>query len=117
MSLIQTYYNSICAEWGVTPTADTYTGYESVDTDLRALSKQAWSAADNVGKEAIQEAAFQIYRSVGVVPITYYSLEGCRQQILSVAAARKSVKNNTLAIGGSAFHCPTQHLAPGGCRQ
>jgi len=100
--MIQQYYDQICAEWGVTPTADTYTGYESVDAQLRALSKQAWTAADDAGREAIQQAAFDIYRSVGVVPITYYSLEGCRQQILAVAAARKSVKNNTLAIGGSA---------------
>ena len=102
MSLIQTYYNNICAEWGVIPTSDEYTGYESVDSQLRALSKQAWTAADDTGKEAIQEAAFQIYRSVGIVPITYYSLEGCRQQIQAVAAAKKSVKNSTLAIGGSA---------------
>ena len=102
MSLIQTYYDNICAEWGVTPTTDEYTGYESVDGQLRALSKQAWTAADDAGKEAIQEAAFQIYRSVGVVPITYYSLEGCRQQIQAVAAAKKSVKNSTLPIGGSA---------------
>ena len=79
--MIQQYYDQICAEWGVTPTADVYTGYESVDAQLRALSKQAWTAADDAGREAIQEAAFQIYRSVGIVPITYYSLEGCRQQI------------------------------------
>jgi hypothetical protein len=100
--LVNNYHDQICAEWGVTPTADVYTGYEPVYDQLRLLSKQAWTSADDAGKIAIQEAAFNIYRGVGVVPITYYSLEGCRQQIAEVAGAGKSVKNRTLAIGGSA---------------
>ena len=100
--MIENYYNQICAEWGVSPTADVYTGYESAYTQLRALSKQAWTAADDAGKEAIQESAFQIYRSIGIVPITYYSLEGCRQQISDVANSVKAVKKGTLPIGGSA---------------
>jgi hypothetical protein len=100
--MIQQYYDQICAEWGVTPTADVYTGYEAVYDQLRALSKERWAAADDAGREAIQESAFQIYRSIGIVPITYYSLAGCRQQIVDVANSVKSVKNRTLAIGGSA---------------
>ena len=48
--MIQQYYDQICAEWGVTPTADVYTGYEHVYDQLRALSKQAWSAADDAGR-------------------------------------------------------------------
>jgi hypothetical protein len=100
--MIQQYYDKICAEWGVSPTSDVYTGYESVYDQLRALSKERWTAADDAGKEAIQEAAFQIYRGIGVVPIAYYSLEGCRQQIADVANSDKSVKKRTLAIGGSA---------------
>ena len=90
--MIENYYNQICAEWGVSPTADVYTGYESAYTQLRALSKEAWTAADDAGKEAIQESAFQIYRGIGIVPITYYSLEGCRQQIKDVADTVKAVK-------------------------
>jgi len=100
--MIQQYHDQICAEWGVTPTADVYTGYESVYDQLRVLSKEAWTAADDAGREAIQQRAFEIYRTVGVVPITYYSLAGCCQQIAALAEATKSVKKGTLAIGGSA---------------
>jgi hypothetical protein len=100
--MIQQYYDQICSEWGVAPTADIYTGYESYYDQLRALSKQAWAAADDAGKESIQQAVFDIYRGVGVVPITYYSLEGCRQQISDVANSTKNIKGRTLAIGGSA---------------
>jgi len=111
--MIEQYYNQICAEWGVTPTADSYTGYEGVYDQLRALSKERWLAADDAGREAIQESAFQIYRSVGIVPITYYSLEGCRQQIADVAASSKSVKKRTLAIGGSAGSAFSRFWFPG----
>ena len=91
--MIKQYYDQICSEWGVIPTADVYTGYEHVYDQLRALSKQAWTAADDAGKEAIQESAFDIYRGIGIVPITYYSLEGCRQQISDIANTVKTVKN------------------------
>ena len=111
--MIQQYYDQICAEWGVTPTADVYTGYEGVYSQLRALSKQAWVLADDAGREAIQESAFQIYRSVGIVPITYYSLEGCRQQIADVANSVKNVKNRTLAIGGSSGSAFSRFWFPG----
>jgi hypothetical protein len=100
--MIQQYYDQICAEWGVVPTASVYTGYESVYPQLRALSKQKWTAANEADREAIQESAFQIYRGIGIVPITYYSLEGCQQQIADVANTSKSVHQQTLAIGGSA---------------
>ena len=100
--MIQQYYDQICAEWGVNPTSDVYTGYEQVYDQLRALSKERWAAADDTGKEAIQESAFEIYRGIGIVPITYYSLAGCWQQISDVADTVKAVKNQTLAQGGSA---------------
>ena len=100
--MIQQYHDQICAEWGVVPTSDVYTGYEPVYDQLRVLSKQAWTAADDAGKEAIQQSAFDIYRGIGIVPINYYSLAGCRQQISDIANSAKSVKNQTLAQGGSA---------------
>jgi len=111
--MIKQYYDQVCAEWGVTPTSDVYTGYESVYAQLRALSKERWTAADDAGREAIQESAFAIYRSVGIVPITYYSLEGCRQQIADVANTSKSVQKRSLAIGGSAGSAFSRFWFPG----
>ena len=100
--MLQNYHQQLCREWGVIPTADVYTGYEPVYDQLRVLSKQAWTAADDAGKEAIQQSAFDIYRGISIVPITYYSLEGCRQQISDIANTVKTVKNHTLTQGGSA---------------
>lgn len=111
--MIQQYHDQICAEWGVTPTADVYTGYEDVYGQLRALSKQAWLSANDAGREAIQESAFEIYRGIGIVPITYYSLQGCRQQIADVANSVKNVKNRTLAIGGSSGSAFSRFWFPG----
>ena len=101
MTLTQ-YHAQLCQEWGYNPTQDVATGYEHVEKDLRRLSKQAWDAADEAGKLAIEQAAFDIYRSVGILPITYYTLAGCRQEILDLSNRVKTVEDRTLAIGGSA---------------
>ena len=99
--MLNQYYQQLCNEWGYTPTADVCTGYESVLSELRALGKDAWTKADDAGKQAIQQEVFDIYRSVGVVPITYYSLDGCRQQVNELATKTKSVKNSQLGVGNN----------------
>jgi hypothetical protein len=99
--MIKTYYQQLGQEWGYTPTADVCTGYESVIPRLRELGKESWTRADDAGKEAIQQEVFDIYRSVGVVPITYYSLDGCRQQVNELSTKTKSVKDRTLGVGNN----------------
>jgi hypothetical protein len=100
-SLVEQYYQQLCQEWGYTPTADVCTGYETVMHRLRALGKDVWNQADDAGKQAIQDEVFDIYRSVGVVPITYYSLDGCRQQVNELATKTKSVRNSQLGVGNN----------------
>jgi hypothetical protein len=99
--MLEQYYQQLCNNWGYTPTADVCTGYESVLPELRALGKDAWNRADDAGKEAIQQEVFDIYRSVGIVPITYYSLDGCRAQVNELATKTKSVKNSQLGVGNN----------------
>lgn len=99
--MIEQYYQQLCQEWGYTPTDNICTGYESVIPRLRALGKDIWTKADDAGKESIQQEVFDIYRSVGIVPITYYSLDGCRQQVNELATKTKSVKNNQLGVGNN----------------
>ena len=101
MSLEQ-YHAQLCQEWGYAPTQDVATGYEHVDKNLRCLSKQAWDAADDAGKLLIEQEAFDIYRSVGRLPITYYTLDGCKQEIQDLAGRVRCVEDRTLAIGASA---------------
>ena len=99
--MIKQYYQQLCQEWGYTPTADVCTGYESVMSRLRELGKDPWARADDVGKQSIQDEVFDIYRSINIVPITYYSLDGCRQQINELATKTKSVKDHILGVGNN----------------
>jgi hypothetical protein len=99
--MLDQYYQQLCREWGYTPTLDVCTGYESVEQQLRSLSKERWSAADESGREAIQQEVFDIYRGVNIVPITYFDLDGCREQIRNVARANKSVVNKQLGVGNN----------------
>jgi len=97
----ETHYDKICQSWNYWPTADVSTGYESVVHELRQLSKQAWDLADDAGKQLIQQQVFDIYRSVNIVPITYYTLDGCRQQIRELATKNKAVKAHQLGVGNN----------------
>ena len=71
--MLNQYYQQLCNEWGYTPIADVCTGYESVLPRLRVLGKDAWTKATDAGKQAIQDEVFDIYRSINIVPIVYYS--------------------------------------------
>ena len=95
------YYQQLCKEWGYTPTAPVCTGYESVESSLRALSKQRWLSENESGREAIQQQVFDIYRSVNIVPITYYNLDGCREQVRDLAHRNKTVINRQLSVGNN----------------
>ena len=44
------YYNHICKEWNFIPTELSSTGYESVEKDLRSLSKERWEKENDSGK-------------------------------------------------------------------
>ena len=99
--MLAQYYNQLCQEWGYTPTADVCTGYESVMPRLRVLGKDPWTRADDAGKQAIQDEVFDIYRTINIVPITYYSLDGCRQQVNELATKTKSVKDRQLGVGNN----------------
>lgn len=99
--MIQQYYNQLCTEWGYTPTSSVCTGYEHVEAQLRLLSKERWTAADDAGKEAIQQEVFDLYRSINIVPINYYNLDGCREQVRLLGHKFKNVENRTLGVGNN----------------
>lgn len=96
------YYNHLCTEWNFTPTSATCTGYESVEKDLMALSKERWAKEDDHGKAAIEQEVFDIYRSVNVLPIIYYSLDGCVQELKSIASKSISFENGQIGVGNTA---------------
>lgn len=99
--MFNTYYQHLCSEWGFVPTANECSGYESVLPRLRQLSKKVWTAANDQGKQEIEQEVFDIYRQVNILPIIYYSLDGCREQVRQLATKTKVVQNHTLGVGNN----------------
>jgi hypothetical protein len=99
--IIVDYHSDLCRRWNYTPTDPVSTGYENDMPRLRQLSKQTWSAADDLGKTAIEQEVFDIYRSRNIVPINYYSIEGCQQLIYDLAGKKKKVENQTIQVGNN----------------
>jgi len=99
--IVADYYNYLCQAWNFTPTDRVCSGYEAYLPRLRELGKGAWIAADEIGKQEIQQEVFEIYRKVGIVPIHYYNLDGCRDEILELATKSKNVENKTIGVGNN----------------
>lgn len=98
---IVNYYQDICARWGYTPTDKMNTGYEPVASRLRQLSKDVWVNSNNAGREQIEDEVFNIYRSTGIIPINYYNLKGCYEQILNLSSKNKKIDNRILPVGNN----------------
>lgn len=99
--MIEQYYNSICSAWNYTPTESISSGYEAEMPRLMQLTKEMWTSADDAGKLVIEDEAFNIYRSRGILPISYYSLEGCRQQVLDLKNKSTLVENGVIGVGNT----------------
>jgi hypothetical protein len=100
--IVTDYYDKLCTEWNFTPSGLLSTGYEDVEQDLMSLSKQSWDSADEQGKATIEQTVFDIYRSKNILPINYYSLEGCMDQIKTVSGRHTPVSNQTIQVGNTA---------------
>lgn len=95
------YHNYLCQQWNYTPTELMSTGYEDVMQDLTACSKEAWNAADEQGKKDIEQRVFDIYRSKDILPILYYSLDGCREELRKISKLHTEVKDGKISLGNT----------------
>jgi hypothetical protein len=96
------YYNELCTQWGYTsPNLET-TGYESVYPDLMKLTKERWSKENDTGKLQIEQEVFDIYRAIDVLPITYYSIDGCKEQIKTLRGRSPKIKDRKIPVGNTA---------------
>ena len=93
------YYEYLTETWNFVPTKLKCNGYESVMPELARLTKALWDSATPTEKNKIEDEVFNIYRSINIVPIEYYSYEGCKQAIRSIAATKPKISNNTLSVG------------------
>jgi hypothetical protein len=95
------YYNNLCSKWNYTSVEPVSTGYETDLPRLMTLTKDVWTSADDAGKLAIEDEVFNIYRSRDILPINYYSLEGCREQILDLKNKSTQVENGIIGVGNT----------------
>jgi hypothetical protein len=77
------------------------TGYEADMPRLMQLTKDLWTSADDAGKLAMEDEVFNIYRNRDILPINYYSLEGCRQQVLDLKNKSTLVENGKIGVGNT----------------
>lgn len=100
--IVNEYYKDLCQKWNYNSTEKISTGYESVIPRLKELGKETWTQADDGGKQKIEKEVFDIYRSINLVPIYYYNLEGCVSELKSIRSAHKKISNRVLPVGNSA---------------
>jgi len=101
MADFENYYNQICTAWGYTPVESISTGYEADMPRLMQLTKDVWTNADDAGKLAIEDEVFNIYRSRDILPVNYYSLDGCKEQILDLKNKSTQVENGKIGVGNT----------------
>jgi len=101
-TLIENYYTHICNEWGVNPTSDEYTGYETVEQSLLSFTKEKWDKLNDEDKQKFEDDIFNIYRSVNIIPIKYFSLDGCKKELKDISNKSHSVNDKKISVGNTA---------------
>ena len=93
--------NHLHKTWNILPqhiTSDEFTGYESVYDQLDSFNKAQYDAdpQDTIDQE------FEIYRSIGLVPIVYYTHKGLVDAVRSFSKlSYNNVNNSKIGLGNN----------------
>ncbi len=75
-----------------------FTGYEDVFEDLKLFTNERY----NKDPEKVTEEIFNIYRSINIVPITYFSQKGIENKIRELRLSIPNrIKDNILGLGNN----------------
>ena len=87
--------------WNIKPdhiTGNQFTGYESVQDQLDTYTKAVYEK----DPASTIDQVFKLYRSINLVPITYYTEPGLVQAISQFTSAKyNTVRNNRLGLGNN----------------
>lgn len=103
--------SALHSNWGVTQYAvhPIFTCYESVQDKLDSFTKEQYK----LDPEGVVQQVFDIYRSINVIPITYYTEEGIISAIRDLAGTvTNSVNNSTIALGNNQGQSINRFLFP-----
>ncbi len=101
MTSWKSYYNHLSNSWNFRSTDASSTGYEDVMDKLVACSKQEWLSRDEQGRKELEQEVFDIYRAKDILPIFYFSEQGCEQEIRTVNQQHTEVRNGRISVGAT----------------
>jgi hypothetical protein len=107
MGMIEQLHNT----WGVKQyaTQPEFTCYESVQDKLNTFTKEMYLA----DPDDVVQQVFDIYRSINIVPITYYTEEGVLAAIQTLTSTvTNSVDANVLGLGNNQGQSINRFLFP-----
>ena len=108
MSILQEIYNF----WGVKSqhiVSDSFTGYEPVYDQLNKLDKPAY----NKDPEGTIDKVFDIYRSINLVPIIYFTEKGLINAVREFKSiSYNTVKNTKISLGNNKGQPLSRFLFP-----
>ena len=89
--------------------SDVFTGYESVYDKLDAFSKEQYDK----DPDAVIDEVFNIYRSIGLVPIIYYTEQGLIQTVKEFSnLSYNGVNDNVIGLGNNRGQTINRFLFP-----
>jgi len=97
--------------WGIAQYAvqDKFTCYESIARKLAMFTKEMY---ENNPEQTI-ETVFQLYRSINVVPIDYFTEQGIIDEIHKLASTKaNAVNNNVISLGNNQGQAINRFLFP-----
>jgi SAM-dependent methyltransferase len=98
--------------WNVLPqhiTSDEFTGYESVNDQLDAFDKAQYDA----DPQGTIEKVYNIYRSIDLVPIVYYTHKGLVDAVRAFSKLNyNNVDNNKIGLGNNRGQTINRFLFP-----
>ncbi len=101
MTSWKSYHNHLSNSWNFSSTDASSTGYEDVMDKLVACSKQEWLSRDEQGRKELEQEVFDIYRAKDILPIFYFSEQGCEQEIRTVNQQHTEVRNGRISVGAT----------------
>ena len=89
--------------------ADQFTGYESVYDKLDSFDKEQYDK----DSQAVIDEVFNIYRSIGLVPIVYYTEQGLVDAVRTFSKqSYNSVNNSVIGLGNNRGQTINRFLFP-----
>lgn len=89
--------------------ADQFTGYESIYDKLDSYTKEQYDK----DPQAVIDEVFELYRSIGLVPIVYYTHAGLVQAVKTFSQkSYNGVNNNVIGLGNNRGQTINRFLFP-----